>query len=221
MKMDAEIVELRYLYVREQTREIELGKRNILMSNVIKAKMDRCIRARNVLAKSVKDKPAQRVSWQLEEVARRNRIEDAEVELKELGKQYEDALLQALLNPSDDANFKVRDLAHEIGIQKRRVVNYTRAHTNWLKKEQLVKVRETRNKLIPEYSVQQDIEEVLEQPIDENILKGIALYENSKETQEDIKYTEIPINNATFDLLRAPKQEQEVPRKRVVIDFED
>lgn len=208
MKLDAEILDLRYLYERERMREIDMGKRTLLLSHAFKNRLDAAIRARNRFAGAMKIKLTQRTSFAIVSVQKKEEYENAVKELEILNSNMRNIAAGLLINPGNpDEEFKFKEICHEISIQKRRVVMRERSYMNWLKKDQYLPIHKYK------------IPEVEEENIDteKELVENELLTENhnyaSQKTVEDIlgndpNWTRKAENNATIDLLTRPEERE-------------
>lgn len=157
-KIDAEIIDLRYLYEREKMREIELGKTTLLMSRAFKNRLEVAVRVRTKLAKAMQDNPSQRKTYEIELQRRLEARENAYADMQKLELQVQELGLALLINPADEyKREELRFAMHEIPIQKRRIKACERSYMHWAGKEESVKVSKIENKLPRGYSAKEDI----------------------------------------------------------------
>lgn len=212
MKIDAEILEMQYLYVRELERERELNKHTLLLSRGFKNRIDVMRRSRNHLMKLMKDKPSQTKTYNLELTKRKEELEDAYTDMRGLEKDLKNKSIELLVHYSDEKAAEFRDVSSEIKKQRTRISNKERALENWAKKSELVPERQTRNRLPKEYDVNKDIDAIYGQlPIDATIEQAAKNYQNPLEHTEG--WNRKVVNNASIDLLTRPEEKKFIPQK--------
>lgn len=204
-KIDAEIIDLRYLYEREKMREIEIGKSTLLMSRVFRNRLDAAVRVRTKLAKAMKDNPTQRKTYEIELQRRLEARETAYDEMNRLSGQLRELTNTLTMLPNDAYTLsEFNRLAHEVPIQKRRIAACERSYNSWAgKTAPKATMPQLDNKLPKNYDVQEDITKLYgTMPMDQEIVDAI----NKNKTPEDIlgsnpNWSKKIENNASSDLL--------------------
>lgn len=166
MKMDGEILELKYLYERELKEEIMQEKSMFLCSRGIKHRLDKVIKARNLLCANMKNAMNSTHTFTLELAMRKDAVRKAEEALKYLHKDINDAatLLATLqLGGSDsalaeNASFHYKRLCRELPIAERRIRDKERAVNNWLERGKEKCQKMSNDKLGKFYDVQKDVD---------------------------------------------------------------
>lgn len=215
MRLDAEILELRYLHERELMRESELNKHTLLASRGFKYRIENLLRARALYAKSVKLAPLKSMTFAMELANRKNEVEVAVEELGRLKQTIASMGAALMAAPSENSLYEFNELKKELKAQELRIRNKERAVTNWLtrgeKQSQAIVNREYKNKNIEKFA-----SEYIEKEPDRNFI-DIRLDErfHSKPTTEAIIP---PQPGASFNDFFTSNEPLEQPKKRVQID---
>lgn len=187
MKIDGEIMELKYLYEREVAEEIRTDKSMFLCSRGIRHRLDKMIKARNLLCANMKGAMNSSHTFTLELAVRKEAVRETEDDLARLHVEINDAatLLATLKlggtdsKHADNAAFHYKSLCRELPVAERRVRDKERAVNNWLErgKDKCQKMSDA--KLGKFYDVQKDVD-ALYGHLPENDVKDVLEAINSR-----------------------------------------
>ena len=135
--IDAQIIDVQYLYQRELDREAEFTptQRHLLASRGFKYRLDNLYAQRRVLRQFVSTAPTRAENYAVEMSRRNTEYLEACDDLERTKKVYTDTLTRTVVSGlSIDAELELKCLRREIGAKKSIVASKNRAVDNWTKK---------------------------------------------------------------------------------------
>lgn len=161
-RIDGEILDLEYLYTREIMREQEIGKKNLLVSNGYKYRLENLKRARARLREQIVQAPTKKMNYAILLAERKEKLSEAETELEYMNKQYTELMTKVLVTRDDALAQDALSLAEEIKKQRMRVVAFDRAVTQFIERSFIKTQRTPRKEL--EYNPEEDTRLVEKEP---------------------------------------------------------
>lgn len=188
MKIDLEISDLKYLYERELRTEALEDKHMFLYSRAILNRMDNMIKARNMLALSMRSAKNTKQTYYLELQYRKEAVEAAQRDLAEVNTQYEEAVQAMVVSQSENNKAQMLMYQREIPRQQRRIRDKERAVQNWLERGEEKCQKISNNKLPKLYNAIKDAESLYGQmPKDELRDSALSRYNTSApRTEQDV-----------------------------------
>lgn len=209
--MDAEILDLRYLYEREKMREIDLGKTTLLMSRAFRNRIDVLVRARNRLAEVVKTKPTQKRTYQIVLNQKKDDLDDAVLNLEQIDRELKNIATAMLVAPTDEQlQYRFKELSHNLTAQKRRVSAKERAYVDWCKKSEFVPNAITRLKMPADYNPETDAQEIVR--TDLTVEDILGRNENWNTSMKDA------VNKTSIDMISNPTSESSISTNTLEYD---
>jgi hypothetical protein len=136
-KIDAEIIDVQYLYQRELDREGELSpeRRHLLASRGFKYRLDNLYAKRALLRKFIPAAPTKAMNYVTEMSRRRTEYDDVCEEYERALKTFANKIANvALVGLNLDNELELKCMRREIGAMKSLVSSKNRAVNNWLAK---------------------------------------------------------------------------------------
>jgi wyosine [tRNA(Phe)-imidazoG37] synthetase (radical SAM superfamily) len=205
-KMDEQIMELEYLYTREVMREKELNKRNLLVSNGYKYRIDNLRRARARLKASIVSAPTKRMLFSITLAEKKAKVEEATQELEYLKKSYQNLMAQVMLTKDDNIAQQALDLASEIKKQQARINGYERAVFAFCEHGDKQVSKQLNSRKYKNHDAELDASQIL-----------------AEEPKTEYRTIESILGNDPNWNLKAENNAGELfmPKQRVVIDFDE
>lgn len=204
--MDAQILELKYLYEREVQREIVLDKHTLLLSRGFKYRIEKLERARRILAASMETRFSKEATYQVELAIRKNNLLEEEEELERLRKEITRLATEMVTNPTEQLIYEFKELTREIPRQNMRIRNKKRALNNWLLADSC-RISNESTRVSKAYNAEKDADKIHGALGNNDIVataiahrEEVAKYENPLEadprweTKPSNKETQIPFN---------------------------
>lgn len=223
VNMDTYIQELNYLYERELQHELDVNKRNLLLSKGIKYRLEKARRARKLLNDSISNKLTRKNTFAIELAQRKLDVEEAEIELATLSRDMVTKLgelmaLKALNIDCSGIECEYNQLIREIPRQKTRIRNKERALQNWLLGGEKHAIKYSGNRLPRDYEPEKDIDALFDllpvDPIRDQVL--------AFDIRNSPNFHEKPVTNITIDMITrraedVEEKQEQLPKKEVIM----
>lgn len=206
IKMDVEILELRYLYEREVMKEIELNKHNLLLSRGFKHRLDKTVKARAILANSMKDRMSSKASFAITYAERKLAMDEAQMQvdqiMKTLANKFQDIkTASALKFDTSLMQYELKVLTKDLNGARTVLRNKERALVNWEASGELHARMQSHDKIPKDYEVEKDVDAIYGSMPNNEIMNLIKM----RAEGIDLSAPKA-VNTTTLDMLMRPEE---------------